>query len=300
MPNAMVMSGYGPPDVLRWSHVPLVEPGEGEIRIRVKAAGVSPTDLAIRSGELRFPLGDPAVLGYEVAGVVDAVGPGVTGTSAGDEVAAMLMDRGGYAEYALASAWAPKAASVSWTDAAAIPGSVEAAAGVLRQLGVKGGERLLIVGGGGSVGAIATQLAVAQGVEVVSAVGQRDDAFAEEIGARPVRYGAGLVEAVRALGPVDAVFDAAGTGVLADAVTLAGGPRRVITLSDHEAAKHGVTLSVPTADRAPGAVAEGLKLFAEGRLRLKERHVMPLRDAAEAHRLLENHEVRGRVVLTVD
>ncbi|MGW2839318.1 NADP-dependent oxidoreductase [Streptomyces sp. NPDC001493] len=286
--------------MLQWASVAMPEPGEGQIRIRVKAAGVSPTDLAIRSGQLRFPLGEPAVLGYEVAGIVDALGPGVTGTAVGDEVAAMLMDRGGYAEYAVASSWARKAPSVSWTDAAAIPGSVEAAAGVLRQLGVSRGETLLVIGGGGSVGVIATQLAVAQGVDVVSAVGQRDDAFAAELGARPVRYGAGLVNAVRALGPVDTVFDAAGTGVLADAVALAGGPERVITLSDHDAAGFGVRLSVPTPDRAPDAVADGLNLFAAGRLRLKERHPMPMREAAAAHRLLENHEVRGRVVLTLD
>ena len=87
-------------------------------------------------------------------------------------------------------------------------------------------------GSGGSVGIVATQLAVAQGVHVISAVGEHDDTLARELGARPVRYGPGLAAGVRALGPVDAVFDAADTGVLADAVHLAGGARRVITLSD--------------------------------------------------------------------
>ncbi|MFF8911099.1 NADP-dependent oxidoreductase [Streptomyces olivaceoviridis] len=300
MSNAVVMNGYGPPSVLRWAEVPMPEPAEGQIRIRVKAAGISPTDLAIRSGALRFPLGDPAVLGYEVAGTVDAVGPGVTGTAVGDEVGAFLLGRGGYAEYALASVWAHKSASVSWTDAAAIPGSVEAAARVLRRLRIVQGERLLVLGGGGSVGLIAVQLALTMGAEVVSAVGPQDDALTEELGALPVRYGAALVSAVRASGPVDAVFDAAGTGALADAVALAGGPERVITLSDHDAARFGVALSGPTAEHAADAVGEGLRLFAEGRLRIKERYLLPMPDAAEAHRLLESREVRSRIILTLD
>jgi NADPH:quinone reductase-like Zn-dependent oxidoreductase len=121
MPNAVVMTGYGPPEVLEWAQVPLPEPGEGQIRIKVKAAGISPTDLVLRAGYLKdaFPLPPGAVLGYEAAGTVDAAGPGVTGTSAGDEVTALLFGLGGYAEYALASIWTRKPQSVSWLDAAA-------------------------------------------------------------------------------------------------------------------------------------------------------------------------------------
>ena len=225
MPNAIVMTGYGPPEVLEWAQVPLQEPGEGQIRIKVKAAGISPTDLALRAGYLKdIPLPPDAVLGFEAAGTVDAVGPGVTGASAGEGVTALLFGLGGYAEYAVASIWTRKPESVSWTDAAALPSSAEAAAGVLRQLNVKSGETLLLFGGGGSVGVIATQLAVAQGVKVISAVGENDDALARELGATPVRYGAGLAGRVRALGAVDAVFDAAGKGVLADATALAADP----------------------------------------------------------------------------
>jgi NADPH:quinone reductase-like Zn-dependent oxidoreductase len=108
MPNAVVMTGYGPPEVLKWAGVPLPEPGEGQVRIKVKAAGISPTDLALRAGYLKnaIPLPPDAVLGYEAAGIVDAVGPGVTGTSVGDGAAALLFSLGGYAEYAVASIWA--------------------------------------------------------------------------------------------------------------------------------------------------------------------------------------------------
>ena len=104
MPNAVVMTGYGPPEVLKWAGVPLAEPGEGQIRIKVKAAGVSPTDLALRAGYLKaIPLPPNAVLGFEAAGTVDAVGLGVTGTSVGEDVTALLFSLGGYAEYAVAS-----------------------------------------------------------------------------------------------------------------------------------------------------------------------------------------------------
>src|SRR5216110_416090 len=95
MPNAIVMTGYGPPEVLKWAQVSLPEPGEGQIRIKVKAAGISPTDLALRAGYLKdIPLPPNAVLGFEAAGTVAAVGPGVTGTSLGDGVAALMFQPG--------------------------------------------------------------------------------------------------------------------------------------------------------------------------------------------------------------
>jgi len=300
MPNAIVMTGYGPPEVLKWAAVPLPEPGEGQVRIKVRAAGISPTDLALRAGYLKdIPLPPDAVLGFEAAGTVEAAGPGVSGTSAGDAVTALLFGLGGYAEYAVTSIWAPKPDTVSWTDAAALPSSAEAAVGVLRQLNVQRGETLLLFGGGGSVGIIATQLAVARGVTVISAVGEHDEALARELGATPVRYGVGVADRVRAVGAVDAVFDATGRGVLADAVALAGGPERVITLSDPAAADFGVTLSQPTPGRAPGALDETIALLAEGRLRLRAHQSMPMQQAADAHRQLESGTVHERIILTL-
>src|ERR1700758_1588159 len=301
MPNAVVMTGYGPPEVLKWAQVPLPEPGQGQIRIKVRAAGISPTDLALRAGYLKdIPLPPNAVLGFEAAGTVDALGPGISGTAAGDGVTALLFGLGGDAEYAVASIWTRKPESVSWLDAAALPSSAEAAAGVLRQLNVQRGETLLLFGGGGSVGIIATQLAVAAGVTVISAVGEHDETLARELGATPVRYGPGVAGRVRALGPVDAVFDAAGQGVLADAVALAGGPERVITLSDPAAADFGVTLSEAAPGRALGALDEAIALLAEGRLRLRGHQSMPMQQAAEAHRQLENGTVHQRIILTLE
>ena len=100
MPHASVLTEYGPPDVLEWEDVPMPEPSEGQIRIKVRVSGVGPTDLKIRRGDIKgvFPLPDPPVLGFETAGTVDAVGEKVTGVAVGDEVAALLLSLGGYGE----------------------------------------------------------------------------------------------------------------------------------------------------------------------------------------------------------
>ena len=215
MPSASVLTGYGPPETLRWQEVRLPEPADGQIRLRVRAAGVGPTDLAIRGGHLQevFALGPSAVLGFEAAGIVDALGDGVAGVAVGDEVAAWLPGLGGYGEYALASAWTNKPPTVGFVDAAALPASVEAAVGVLDQLGVVAGETLLIIGAAGSVGIIATQLAVSRGVTVIAAANPRDHDLLHELSATPAPSGDRLVEAVREITPrVDAVMDAAGRG----------------------------------------------------------------------------------------
>ncbi len=301
MPSACVVTTYGPPDVLEWTHVPMPEPSERQVRIKVRVSGVGPTDLKIRRGDLKavFPLPKPAVLGFETAGVVDAIGSEVSGVAVGDEVAAWLPSLGGYGEYALVAAWTRKPPHVTWNDAGALPASVEAAVGVLRQLEVAAGETLLILGAGGSVGIIATQLAIRQGLKVIGAVGGRDGALIRELGATPVLYGSNLLSDVRGVADrVDATFDASGKGGLEDAITVTGGSDRVITLADERAAELGVRLSAPTPDRAPDAVEIGMQLLASGELRLRSQRALPMSAAAEAHRLLEDGLVHDKLLLT--
>lgn len=300
MPSACVLTEYGPPNVLDWKDVAMPKPAGGQVRIKVRVSGVGPTDLKIRRGDLNgvFPLPEPAVLGFETAGVVNAVGSEVSGVAVGDEVAAWLPSLGGYGEYALAAAWSPKPPQVSWSDAGALPASVEAAVGVLRQLEVAEGETLLILGAGGSVGIIATQLAVRQGLRVIGAVGARDEALTRELGATPVLYGRNLLSDVREVADrVDATFDAAGKGELEDAIALTGGPERVITLADERAAELGVRLSAATPDRAPDAVEIGMELLASGELRLRSQDSLPMSAAAEAHRLLEGGNAHDKLLL---
>jgi NADPH:quinone reductase-like Zn-dependent oxidoreductase len=302
MPNASVLTGYGPPQVLEWRQVAIPEPGEGEIRIRVRAAGVSPTDAKIRRGELAeaFPLQPDAILGFEASGVVDALGPGANGVALGDAVAALLPALGGYAEYAIASSWTSKPDSVSWADAAALPVAAEAAVGTLKELHVKSGESLLILGAAGSVGVIATQLALAARLTVYGAAARGDHEMLRELGAIPVRYGANLLADVRAhTERVDAVLDAAGKGGLTDALVLAGGPTRVVTLADEKAAELGVALSAPRRDRAPEALDETMQRLASGALRLRRERQLSIDRASEAHEVLETGEAHEKLVLIV-
>src|SRR3989442_12376859 len=203
MPKAVVLTRYGPPDALVWRDVALPEPGPGQVRIRVKAAGVSPTDAKIRGGYVQavFRLPADAVLGFEAAGVVDAIGPAVSGVNVGDNVASLLPGLGGYAEYVLASSWTPKPANVSWSDAAALPVAAEAALGILKQLRVVRGETLMVLGAAGSDGKMGTQPAAAGGGTEIGARAPREPEPWRSLGVRtatsgnssghPVREGTG-------------------------------------------------------------------------------------------------------------
>ena len=301
MPSACVLTKYGPPSVLEWAEVAMPEPSKGEIRIKAIVSGVGPTDLKIRRGSLAavYPLPDRAVLGFETAGVVDAVGDGVTGVAVGDEVAAQLMTLGGYGEFVVATIWALKPKSVSWEDAGALPASVEAAVRVLRALKVSSGETLLLLGAGGSVGMIAAQFALRQGLHVIAAVGEHDEELVRELGATPVRYGSELLASVRKVADhVDATFDAAGKGGLEEAITLTDDRARVITLADERARDLGVAFSSWTPDGAPDAIAIGMEQLANGELQLRSQRSLPMSEAAEAHRLLEEEGVREKLLLT--
>lgn len=299
--QAAVLKTYGAPNVLEWTRVPTPEPSQKQIRIKVRVSGVSPSDLKIRAGYLQavFPLPTPGILGFETAGTVDAIGNEVSDVSIGNEVAALLPSLGGYGEYVLANSWTHKPVQVSWNDAGALPTSVEAAVGVLRQLKTAKGETLLVLGAGGSVGMIATQLAVQQGLKVIGAAGPEDQSLVRELGATPVLYGSSLLSNVRKItNRVDAAMDAAGKGGLQDAVTLTGGTNRVITLADPQAAQLGVRFSVGTPDRAPDALEIGMKLLASGQLRLRSQQSLPMSAAAEAHRLLEEGHFHQKLLLT--
>jgi NADPH:quinone reductase-like Zn-dependent oxidoreductase len=298
----MVITRFGEPEVLEWREVPAPVAAPGEVLIRVRAAGVGPTDLNIRAGRLAkvFPQGPGAVPGFEAAGVVEQVGAGVGGVAVGDEVAAYLPGQGGYGELVATPVWYPKPAQVGWTEAAALPASAEAALGTLRQVGASAGQTLVVLGAAGSVGMIVVQLARSWGLRVVAAAAERDKELVGELGGEFVPYGQGVFDAVAALGGrVDAVVDAAGRGGLAEAVRATGDPARVVTLADPAgAAAAGALMSQPGPDRAPDALAVTLPMLAAGALRLKPHRSLPLTQAAEAHRLLESGEVRDKIVLT--
>ncbi|MEV7552857.1 NADP-dependent oxidoreductase [Amycolatopsis sp. NPDC089917] len=294
--RAITITEYGDTDVLRPAEVTVPEPGPGQVRVAVKAAGVNPIDWKIRSGamaEVR-PVEFPHILGLEFAGVVDAVGEGA-GFAVGDEVFGWS-DTGTYAEYALASKVTRKPAGLSWSEAAGLPIAGETALRVLGELEVKPGETVVIHGASGQVGRIATQAAVALGATVVGLAGASALDEVKELGAVPVQYGDGWVSRVRSVAPdgVDAVFDAAGFGVLGDSVELLGSPDRLITIADPSAYAQGVKFSAGGEESA--AVLEDL--VSRG-LKLKPGTAYALADVAEAHRESATGHAGGKLTLTL-
>lgn len=301
MTKAVVLRDYGAPEALVPGEVEVGSPGPGQIRVNVAFAGVGPTDLAIRSGRLKGAFGarPGSVLGFEAAGTVDAVGSSVDDVRVGDPVAVFLPGLGGYAVQVLARYWVRVPEQVGMQDAAALPASGEAAARVVDEVGVASGETVLVAGAAGSVGLIAARLAVARGARVLAAVRPDDFALLEKAGATPVAYGPALAANVRAAaGPVDAVIDASGAGVLGAAVELAGGPDRVVTLSDPHAADFGVRLSGPDGPRIGRRLRDVMTALAAGELTLRSQTVAPLADAARIHRELETGGLRTKVLLS--
>lgn len=309
MTKAIAFSEYGGVDVLRPTDVELPAPGPGQVRVAVRTVGVNPLDHKVRSGSMvaAFPVSFPHVGGYELAGAVEAVGPDVTAWAPGDEVFGAVMG-GAYAEQALVDAdlLARKPAALSWEEAAAIPVAAETAERVLGVLGVRAGETLLVHGAAGGVGTLLLQLARARGITVVGTAGEANHDYLRELGAIPVAYGDGLADRVRAAAPggVDRALDAAGKGgVLPLSIELTGSADRVVTIVDFAgSAEYGVRFSggaEGVESYHQSAYAAVLALHEAGTLRLPLHQVLPLAEAAEAHRLSEHGHLRGKIVLTV-
>src|SRR3954447_21098480 len=244
--KAILFDRFGGTDVLHEADIEVPQPGPGQVRVRVQAAGLNALDGKIRSGMLEavLPTPLPAVPGGELAGVVDALGEGVSGVQVGDEVLGWS-DTGSYAQYALATTVAPKPAGLDWQHAVALPVAGETAERVLDLLGVTAGETVLMHGAAGAVGTLAVQLATARGARVIATAGPANQDYLTSLGATAILYGEGLVERVRALAPdgVDAVFDLAGKGALEDSITLRGGTERIVTIADFRAEQLGITFA---------------------------------------------------------
>jgi NADPH:quinone reductase-like Zn-dependent oxidoreductase len=298
--RAAVYEEFGGPEVLHTSEVDEPHAGPGQVRIAVRAAGVNPFDYKLRRGYISDKANFPVVPGYEVAGVVDEVGDGVTDLVVGDEVVGWSKT-GGYAEFALAGALAKKPAGVSFEEAVALPVAGETSARALRELGVKEGETLLVHGAAGGVGAIGVQLAVALGATVIGTASEANHEYLRSLGVIPVLYGEGLVDRVRKLAPqgVDAVYDVAGKGALPDSIELRGGTDRILTVADPTAAEHGIPFSSGTGDpvQQSADLAAQLQLAADGKLTLKVAQTFALADAPKAAEISESGHVSGKLVL---
>ena len=301
--KAAQFSQYGGPEVLDIVDLPDPHPGPGQVRIVVRAAGISATDPKLRAGTLAFGAQLPQTTGRDVAGVVDEIGEGVSDVSVGDRVFGVSDDGAGAAELALVTFRAIIPRSLGFVDAAALPVALETATRALDQLAVASGTTLFINGATGGIGSTAVQLAVARGARVIGAAGPANQNYLSLLGAQPVTYGDGMAQRVRALAPggVDVALDVAGNGVLPDLIDLAGGAKNVVTLADFDGAKeHDVRFSNGFADgHAFHSLARIGELIEAGQFWLPVDRTFPLAEIAQAHRVSEHGHVRGRLVLVV-
>lgn len=297
--RALQFTAYGGPEVLTWGDAPDPHAGPGQIRIAVRAASVNPIDGKMFAGALSGgqPMVGTGYLGYDAAGVVDEVGEGVAGVSAGDDV--LGRGRNTQAEYAVLDSWAAKASSIDWSVAAAAGVAGETGERGLRLLDVKPGDTLFVDGGAGGVGAAAVQMAVARGARVIASSSEANQDYLREIGATPVLYGEGVVARVRAAagGPIEAVFDVAGKTPVEDLISLAAEPSQVVTISNFAAGEAGARVTSGGEDSHPmEALAQVAEMLAQNKLVIKVQ-TFPFNRAAEAYRISLGGHVRGKLVL---
>ncbi|MEU1972750.1 NADP-dependent oxidoreductase [Microbacterium sp. NPDC019599] len=311
MPQAIVYTEFGGPEVLTLTEVPVPTPGAGEIAVLVEAAGVNPIDGKLRSGlRASGALTGPRGVGADLGGVVTAVGADVDGFRVGDPVAAFGV-HGAYATDVVVPADRAhvRPANVSAAQAAALGIPIGTAYQTVRSLGVGAGDTLLVHGGSGSVGQAVIQFAVLWGATVVGTSSEQRFDRVHELGAVPVAYGEGLADRLREAAPqgITAIIDAAGTDeALQTSIELLADKSRIATLvRGRDAADLGIRAfsggsPIPLTPQQQAwraeAVPVALALLAAGAFSVELGESFPLAEAARAHEAVENGAA-GKVVL---
>jgi NADPH2:quinone reductase len=308
MSAAVVATAFGGPEVLSVIDRPSPEPGAGEIRIAVRAAGMNPVDWkrfggAMGADESALPL----PIGAEAAGIVTALGDGVESVEVGDEVVAYPASGAYAAEIVIAADNViAKPPDVSWEAAAGLLLTGATAVHALETVHVTAGDTVLIHGAAGGVGLLAVQLATSRGAAVIATASQARHDQLRELGARPVAYGEGLRERIEQAAPdgIDAALDLVGTDEAVD-VTLQVLPdvTRFVSIAAFGRADTGVQLigGGPGAD--PGTEirrnARGplLAALADGSLKVTIAATYPLAQAADATRELMTGHTNGKIIL---
>ncbi len=314
--KAIVINRFGGREALEYTEVPRPEPGEGEVLVRVKAAGVNPVDWKIRAGYLKeaYPHKFPLILGWDLAGIVEQVGYSARRFQPGDEVYAYcrrpVIQHGTYAEYVAIpeSYLAIRPKTISAEAAGAIPlAALTAYQSVHDAVQLKAGETILILAASGGVGSFAVQFSRLAGARVIGMASQKNHTYLRELGAtETVDYAAGdFRAAVKSLAPlgIDVVFDCFGAEALAKALECVkpGGRTVSILVRDDkgQAAKAGVRHhyvfvepNVPELDQ--------IRLLVEaGKVKVHLSGTFPLAEAAKAHEAMETGHTRGKIVLRV-
>ncbi|MGF9857638.1 NADP-dependent oxidoreductase [Priestia endophytica] len=302
--KAAAISASGPPNVLKVMEFDNPHAGAGQVRVRIRAAGIQPFDLEVRSSgwappglEVRYP----QILGNEFAGIIDQVGDKVTDFSVGSEVLGWAL-LACYAEYVVVSVdqIVHKPQNMPWEEAGAITASGQTAHTELQELGVDKGDTILIHAAAGGVGTFAVQLAQAWGATVIGTASERNHDYLRSLGAFPVTYGDDLVDRVRSLAPngVNVAFDAAGDHALHASLELVENKDRIGTIVAFDLAEE-LGVRPIRSQRSVDRLAELVELYSQGKLQIYIRKAFPLHQAADAHREIESGHGRGKVVLTI-
>jgi NADPH:quinone reductase-like Zn-dependent oxidoreductase len=305
MPRAVRFDHYGGVDVLDVVEVNAPSAGEGQVVVRVEAAGINPGEAAIREGVLhdRWPATFPSGQGSDLAGVVTELGPGVEGVAVGDEVIGYTDNRASHAELAVVEAehLTPRPSAVPWEVAGALYVVGATACAAVRAVDLREGEVVAVSGAAGGVGTLVVQLARHAGATVVGLASEGHHDWLREHGAIPVTYGDGVAERIReaAGGRVDAFIDLYGSGYVELALELGVAPERIDTIADVAAPQRhpGVKTDGNMAGASAANLAELAALIADGRLELPIARVYPLAEVREAFTELERRHTLGKIVL---
>ncbi|WAP53510.1 NADP-dependent oxidoreductase [Streptomyces sp. S465] len=308
--RVITQRAFGGPEVLTIVDAPEPQPLPTEVLVRVKAIGLNPLEARLRAGE--FPLigRPPFILGWDISGVVEEA-PGTWRLRPGDEVFGMpLFPRaaGAYAELVSAPALhlVRKPASLSHVEASALPVvGLTAWQGLVDLAGVTEGDRVLVHGGGGGVGHVAIQIAKALGAHVITTAGESKRKFVEGFGVDEViDYTA--VDFTEAVRDIDVVLDTIGGDTAERSLEVLRPGGHLVTavaeqdsglIAAYEAA--GMRFSGIAVDPDPVALRGLVELVEQGRLRVHVQETFPFERVADAHRLLDDGHLRGKLVLTV-
>lgn len=291
-------------DALEVRELPEPKLAPASVLIEVRAAGVNPVDWKLMAGGLDaiMPTQFPVIPGWDVAGVVVAVGMDTPEFEVGDEVMAYArkdtVNAGTFAERVTVpvSAVARKPASLSWEQAGALPLAGGTALRAIDALGDLAGRTVLIHGGAGGVGSFAVQIAASRGAKVIATASERNHGYVRALGGEPTTYGEGLAERVREIagGPVDAVADFVG-GMLDTTLDVLADGGMHVSIADGSVTKHG---GRHIWVRPDGTQTARLAQLADaGELEVEIAETFPLDGVADAFRASQSGHTRGKLVI---
>jgi NADPH:quinone reductase-like Zn-dependent oxidoreductase len=309
MMKAVVVNEYGGPEVLKYQDAPKPEPKDDEILVRVIAAAVNPVDTYVRQGMFgrRALDNGPAVLGYDIAGVVEKTGANAKKFKKGDAVYCYLsvMRGGGYAEFAIAkeSETSLKPKNIGFIEAAAVPlAATTAWQALIDSAKVDKGQTVLIHGGSGGVGSFAIQIAKARGAKVIATASTAHQSLLKQLGVdQAIDYTTTKFEDL--VKDVDVVLNCVRADALGRSYGVVKKGGIIVSITDEpdqtECANHGIRGTRMGAHPDAKVLEELTKLIESGKMKSIVSQTFPLADASKAHQQIETHHTLGKIVLKV-